>query len=528
MKNRYLIFPAINFRADLYRSYSVFLLFILFIGLSKTVFSQENQLEQKISIESQKSTVYELLNKLTELTGYYFIYDSKIVNSDKSAKLTSKSNSLKQALDEILDDNSLDYKIIDKHILIFKKEHQDIVATKINRDSIKVLNVKGFIIDKYTRKPLPFVSLGIIDKNIGTISNFDGYFSFKISPQNLNSTITISHLGYKSQRIPVQALLEQNVEIQLETDFISIQEVIIRNIDPKEVVRIAFEKRKSNYSKIPLYITGFYREGVLRNSKYLNYSEAVVKFYKAPITSLFETDQVKLLQSRKVINTDQQDTLIIKLKAGLQSCLTLDIVKSLPDFFDPELFDNYIYTKYDIVSIDSRYAYAISFEQKDFVTDPLYKGTLFIDMESFAIVGADFEINPKYVENTREMFIVKRNRKANITPKQISYNVSYILRDGKYYVNHIRGDLTINYKKRYHLFSNDFRVFLELASCSFDSINVQRFHRDEVLKANTVFLDTQFKFDESFWGDYNTISPEEKISQALSRINAKMEVIKPY
>ena len=109
----------------------------------------------------------------------------------------------------------------------------------------------------------------------------------------------------------------------------------------------------------------------------------------------------------------------------------------------------------------------------------------------------------------------------------MSYSVSYNYWNGKYYLNHIRGDLTINYKKRYHLFSNDFHVFLELASCQFDTLNAHRFTRDEVLKTNTVFLDTKLTLDETYWGDYNTITPEEQISQALSRINKKMELVKP-
>ena len=44
---------------------------------------------------------------------------------------------------------------------------------------------------------------------------------------------------------------------------------------------------------------------------------------------------------------------------------------------------------------------------------------------------------------------------------------------------------------------------------------------------NTVFLDSEFVFDQTYWGDYNIITPEEKISQALSRINTKMEFVKP-
>ncbi len=527
LKSRYLISLASNTRADIYRIFSVFLLFFVLACAPSILYAQEDALEQKLAIEPQRATIYELLGKVTEATGFYFIYDSKIVDSDKSSRITSKSKTLKQTLNEVLDDDSLDYKIIEKHILIFKRQEQQKPEHTIKNDSIRPISIKGQVLDKATKKPLPFVTIAIMDRNIGTISNFDGFFSLKLNPQYLNSSITVSHLGYKSQHIPIKALKDQKVDILLETEYISIQEVIIRNIDAKEVINKFIASRLENYPRQPIYLTSFYREGVLKDRKYLNYSEAIIKILKSPLNKSFESDQIKLLQSRKVINVDQHDTLIVKIKSGLQSSLTLDIVKNLPDFLDPDFLNNYSYTKADIVPINSRNAYAIAFEQNDNVYEPLYKGTLYIDMETYALVNADFEINPKYVKNADDMFVLKKSRKYSVIPEKISYNVSYNLSNGRYYINHIRGDLHLNYKRRFHLLSNNFHVFLELASCEVDTTNVHRFSRDEVLKTNTVFLDSKFKFDETYWGDYNIISPEEKISQALSRINAKMEVVKP-
>jgi hypothetical protein len=148
-------------------------------------------------------------------------------------------------------------------------------------------------------------------------------------------------------------------------------------------------------------------------------------------------------------------------------------------------------------------------------------------MESYAIVSADFEINPKYVKDTDDLFILKRSRKFNAIPEKIGYTVSYNLWNGKYFVNHIRGDLVIKFRKRYHLFYNDFHAFLEMASCQIDTANVVRFNRDEVMKTNIVFSDAKYVYDESFWGDYNIIAPEEKLNEALTRISSKIEETHP-
>jgi len=518
---------AIHTASVLYRKFSVFLLSLSFLSIFELAVAQESILDREILFEDQRSSVYDILNQISDVTGYFFIYDSKLVNSDKQVRLKPTPKPLKQILHEVIGDQSLDFKVIDKHILIFKQESSHSVSQPNKADSTAVFTVRGQIFDKQSKKSLPFVTVGILEKNIGTVSNTDGFFALRLPSAFSNTTIRISHLGYKTLQIPINLLVNQKTDIYLETEFISIQEVIIRNIDPKEIVKKAYQNRFENYSIEPVFITSFYREGVLRNSKYLNYSEAVLKIFKSSYKRSFESDQVKLLKTRKIVNVDQTDTLILKIKAGLKSCLSLDVAKSVPDFIDPQYTDSYNFTKVDMVSYNARNVYVIAFEQKEYISEPLYKGTMYIEMESFAIVKVDFEINPKYVKNADELFIVKKSKTFIAKPERIGYTVNYSLWDGKYYINHIRGDLVINYRKRYHLFFNRFHAFLELASCQIDTANVVRFTRDETLKTSTVFLDVPYIYDEAFWGNYNTITPEEKLNEALLRINTKIEETHP-
>ena len=74
--------------------------------------------------------------------------------------------------------------------------------------------------------------LEYVEENIGTITNNDGFFTLKIPASLIGTSLVVSHLGYMSQRIPVQLLNEQQVDFYLDRRIISIQEVIIRYIDP--------------------------------------------------------------------------------------------------------------------------------------------------------------------------------------------------------------------------------------------------------------------------------------------------------
>jgi hypothetical protein len=47
-------------------------------------------------------------------------------------------------------------------------------------------------------------------------------------------------------------------------------------------------------------------------------------------------DQIKILKSRKIDNVDRTDTLAIRLKAGLSTCMELDGVRNHFDFISRE------------------------------------------------------------------------------------------------------------------------------------------------------------------------------------------------
>ena len=56
---------------------------------------------------------------------------------------------------------------------------------------------------------------------------------------------------------------------------------------------------------------------------------------------------------------------------------------------------DYSYRMTDIVTYDDESAYAIDFEQRESVDLPLLKGTIYINTVDYAILHAEFELNPK-------------------------------------------------------------------------------------------------------------------------------------
>jgi hypothetical protein len=488
----------------------------------------EEVLNRVISLPSNKTTIYNALNQITDSTGFLFAYNSKDVYSDKIIKPSVKNMLLRDALNQILGDTTLRFKVINQHILIYKvieNAPSDAPASEKNGEKQQKVAIRGRVLDSKTKQPIPYATIGIPILGIGTITNQDGAFSLWLFEGFINYNLMVAHIGYQPKELSINLFYQQPIDIFLKTEYISLQEVFIRNIEPQSLVREALSRIPTNFHTEPVILTAFYREGVLMNNKYQNYSEAVFNIYKSSYSKQYDSDQVKLLKSRKFHNIEQSDTLNIKLKGGLNSTLTLDIVKNFPDFFDEESQALFNYTRKDIVTIGNRTAYEIAFEQKQTIKEPLLLGVIYIDMENFAILGADFEINPKYVSSSSSRFVQKRNRNFVVKAERIKYSVRFREVNSVHYLVHVRGDLNFKYRKRRSLFYNPFHAFLELATTQIDTLNVKRFDKKEVEKTTGVFTDIAHDYDDMFWRDFNIISPEQSILESLQLIQTKIESI---
>ncbi len=104
----------------------------------------------------------------------------------------------------------------------------------------------GIIIDSEINKPVPYVNIGILNKNKGTVSDKNGKFSIEISNDFSNDTIRISSIGYKTQSYIVNILQEKmitNSSIKLYPETVALNEVVVSGKKLKE--KIIGNKTKS-------------------------------------------------------------------------------------------------------------------------------------------------------------------------------------------------------------------------------------------------------------------------------------------
>ena len=475
-------------------------------------------LNQQVQVDFDSLSVYEALVALSQQIDYHFSYDAGIVSPSKTVSLHEANIKVSEILNRLFPGNDISFRVIDKQIVIFRKE-PDSFGKGDDIEIYPFTSIKGRVVDNKSRDPLPFASVSIIGKNIGTITNEDGEFILKIPREMDSDTIGISSMGYRTFQIPVIQADTTYKVYPLFMEFIPIQEVIIRKADPIGILRAAMKAVPQNYSEIPSVYTSFYREAVEKNDQYAAMSEAILNMYCYPYDRPDMQNLVKVFKSRKMFDANMLDTVILKLKGGIYTCLLLDLARNPAEFMREEYFHAYRYNMADIVYYNESPTYVVEFSPKASNNEALFKGRIYIDINTLAIRGADFSISPSRIKYASGSMVLKKSRGMKVRTVDATYMVRYRSVGNKFYLNHVRFETWFKIRRKGKLFSNDFHTFTELAINNIDTTDVRKFRFRELTRTDEVFFDQINSYDPEFWGHLNYIKPDEPIEEALKRIN---------
>jgi hypothetical protein len=496
---------------------------LMFLMSPQKLVCQEGILDSVFTFRAGSIKTGNALGIITRQTGYHFTYDSRLVDPEIRVEMNFRQIPLRSVLDSILKGDSLVYSVIDEFIIISREIPRPPV---VRTDTLAVpllQDITGVIVDGESSEPLPFAALGLKNTGRGTVSNSGGEFGLRIHPRDYDDTLVVSYLGYFAREIPVRQSLGNFFRIEMRREFISIPEIIIKNQIPWDVVNKVRFNLTRNYGNTPARLSAFYREGVMRKNELQTYSEAVLQIYKSAYSGTLLGDQVKVLKSRKIENLDISDTIAVRLKAGLNTCLQLDGIKHGFDFISGESMLDYSYRLTDIVSFDDEAAFEIEFTPREEADVPMFHGSLFINTTDYALLRAEFRITPEYLKEMRSSFITNPSKDFSTWPVSVDYSVAYRKVADRYYLNHVRGDLRFESKQKKRLFKTQFDVFFEMAVTSSSLENVERFEKEDLAPVHSVFSRTIRSYDPVFWGNQEFLKPEESLLNALMNMKVKLQ-----
>ncbi len=397
---------------------------------------------------------------------------------------------------------------------------------KKKNDQQGIITIRGKVVDADNGLPLIFASVTVKESNIATVTNIDGEFLIKIPDGEDYRNLEITFLGYRNKVVPLTDMRgdgNKNV-ITMNLAPIPIKEIVVRPLNPEEIVRKAIGQFGKNYVDVPNLMTAFYRETIRKNRTYVSIGEAVVEIFKAPYNNDLRYDGARIYKGRKGSDVQRMDTVLFKLQGGPISVLQLDIVKNTENILTFDAMKYYDYYVKSVIEIDNKPHYIIEFQQKPSVDMPLFMGSLYIDVDTYALTEAEFGFNLSDKEAVSSIFIRKKPLGMEVTPEVATYRARYREQDGRLSFTYSRAEVKfkVNWKKK--LFNTFYTTMSEIAITDRTDQEVIKFAGRERIKYTDVFSEKVGAFaDPDYWGDYNVIEPDQSIESAIRRLSRRLK-----
>ncbi len=173
---------------------------------------------QKVSLNVRHTALDQVLDNLSQQSGYSFLYNSLMLKAARPVNLTVRNQPLSEVLAQCFKDQPLSYVINGTTVVIKLKDE---LATSSPPPPDPVV-VAGLVTDA-KGQPLADVSIKIKSSVSGVVTNREGRYSIRL--QDGNSILVFSFVGYTTQEVP--AGNRQQIDITLQEQPSSLNEVVV-------------------------------------------------------------------------------------------------------------------------------------------------------------------------------------------------------------------------------------------------------------------------------------------------------------
>ncbi len=278
-----------------------------------------------------------------------------------------------------------------------------------------VFVLKGKVLDKETKLPIPAVNIRIHNSTKGTITNSEGVYQLSLFAGEYN--IIFSHVGYKSDSILLRLFNDYFLETILTPVQIQMPEIVVVAEDPAiEIIRRAIANKQKWIDYLKSYkFEAFTRQTIYSDTAIAGISEAYTDGYWRRGDTLREV----VKQKRQTLNIPAAGNLAaVRQLANFNE----DIIRLFGySFVGPtatNALENYDYKLLRTFEKEGYDIYEILMIPKSRIK-PLLKGKILIADFTYALMGVDVQPNE-------------------------SFNIPFIR------------DLELNYKQFFSLYEEDF------------------------------------------------------------------------
>ncbi len=102
------------------------------------------------------------------------------------------------------------------------------------------ITIRGNVINQSTRQPVSFANIGLIERNVGTLSDQDGSFELTIPHLLRNEAVIFSSIGYDRQSINLSSFRSGNLIVSLKPNSVLLEAITIKATRSHKVKRLGW------------------------------------------------------------------------------------------------------------------------------------------------------------------------------------------------------------------------------------------------------------------------------------------------
>lgn len=380
---------------------------------------------------------------------------------------------------------------------------------------------EGKIVDKTSKESIPYANIFVQNSTQGVISNDDGVFKFYIP--NGAEKIEIGHIGYKTQLFLVSEIKAGLINIELETDEMALEEVIVTNKPIHQILAGILANSKNQLDK-SIKLETYYREFVKINNNYSKFADGLIDFYVQPKKKEKIESKLIVNQSRafQLANAEEIEK---KGKADLSEIDSFfDIQKAANGFFTYEYIDRLTADKanenyeFELRSKKDQFGNALEviyIKPRASVEKALLVGKITYDPTHKVVLDIDVKMSDKhkqFVETINALIM-----KFTIHDIQIKQTYKYL--NGKYIPSYRKSllDLHIKFGKQ----MNDRMMSIsDLVVTDFNDNVTTQPEKNKIFKERNLYSNGM-NFTENFWETNSTLPLSENEERILQTLKSK-------
>lgn len=177
---------------------------------AEDIYSQNTRLSLKLS----DAKLDEVLDEIEELSEFYFLFNEKLINTERKVSVSAENQIIDKVLDEIFNGEDVVYTITDRKIIL--------VPEFLSGNARQEITIKGKVTDS-EGNPLPGVNVVEKGTTNGAVTDLDGAYTITVSSSN--ATLSFSFIGYLTEETQLDG--QSSLNMTLIEDIMSLEEVVV-------------------------------------------------------------------------------------------------------------------------------------------------------------------------------------------------------------------------------------------------------------------------------------------------------------